>query len=162
MRFEIFKVVDEARLGRLSTRHGEVDTPCFMPVATTGAVKGVMCDQLRDAGASIMLANLYHLALRPGIEVIEELGGIHASATELADLAGLYSSPELDHRQLLKVVDGALTSVRRDGDETLRPLVHDVFSGAGVALVVERNEDGAVTGFRLQAGRIRNLRYEKQ
>ena len=78
MRFEVFKANGEARLGRFSTRQGDVDTPCFMPVATTGAVKGVLCDQLREAGASIMLANLYHLALRPGIEVIEELGGIQA------------------------------------------------------------------------------------
>ncbi len=78
MKFEVLKADGEARLGRFSTSHGDVDTPCFMPVATTGAVKGVLCDQLRDAGASIMLANLYHLALRPGIDVIEQLGGIQA------------------------------------------------------------------------------------
>src|SRR6185436_16588440 len=67
-----------ARRGRLSTPHGVVETPAFMPVGTLGAVKGMPPRELAAAGASIMLANLYHLALRPGIETIERLGGLHA------------------------------------------------------------------------------------
>ncbi|HVS16809.1 MAG TPA: tRNA guanosine(34) transglycosylase Tgt [Thermoanaerobaculia bacterium] len=67
-----------ARRGRLSTAHGVVETPAFMPVATLGAVKGLGAEALEEAGASIMLANLYHLASRPGIEVVEALGGLHA------------------------------------------------------------------------------------
>jgi queuine tRNA-ribosyltransferase len=55
-----------------------VETPAFMPVGTLGAVKGVTPQELEAAGASVMLANLYHLALRPGIDTIEKLGGIHA------------------------------------------------------------------------------------
>jgi queuine tRNA-ribosyltransferase len=54
-----------------------VETPAFMPVGTLGAVKGVTPQELEAAGASIMLANLYHLALRPGIDTVEKLGGIH-------------------------------------------------------------------------------------
>ncbi len=67
-----------ARRGRLHTPHGIVETPAFMPVGTLGAVKGVAPWQLEEAGASVMLANLYHLTLRPGIDVIERLGGLHA------------------------------------------------------------------------------------
>ncbi len=69
-----------ARLGRLTTAHGIVDTPAFMPVGTLGAVKGVTPQELEAAGASILLANLYHLSLRPGIDVIETLGGLHRFA----------------------------------------------------------------------------------
>ncbi|HLX06769.1 MAG TPA: tRNA guanosine(34) transglycosylase Tgt [Thermoanaerobaculia bacterium] len=66
-----------ARRGRLTTPHGVVETPAFMPVGTLGAVKGVTAQELTAAGASILLANLYHLALRPGIDTIERLGGLH-------------------------------------------------------------------------------------
>ena len=60
MRFELVRKQGEARLGRLSLEHGEVDTPCFMPVATQGAVKGLTVEDLEQAGASMMLSNLYH------------------------------------------------------------------------------------------------------
>jgi len=76
--FRVLHTEGEARLGVLSTAHGEVPTPAFMPVGTRGAVKGVGPWDLETAGASIMLANLYHLALRPGIEVIEGVGGLHS------------------------------------------------------------------------------------
>lgn len=66
-----------ARLGRLTTAHGEVTTPVFMPVGTRAAVKGLTPRQLRQAGAAIVLANTYHLALRPGSEMIRQLGGLH-------------------------------------------------------------------------------------
>jgi len=67
----------QARLGRLTTPHGEVETPAFMPVGTRGAVKGVTPQQLADTGAQIMLANTYHLHLRPGADAVAELGGLH-------------------------------------------------------------------------------------
>jgi len=66
-----------ARSGRLSTPHGEVDTPAFMPVGTKGAVKGITPDQLRETGTQMVLANTYHLYLRPGPEAVAELGGLH-------------------------------------------------------------------------------------
>lgn len=67
-----------ARRGRLQTAHGAIETPIFMPVATAGTVKGLTPRQLRDdVGAQILLANAYHLALRPGVDVIRELGGLH-------------------------------------------------------------------------------------
>jgi queuine tRNA-ribosyltransferase len=67
-----------ARTGELRTRRGIVRTPAFMPVGTAGSVKGILPWQLRDLGAEIVLANTYHLHLRPGEEVVEALGGLHA------------------------------------------------------------------------------------
>lgn len=67
----------KGRVGRWVTPHGTVDTPAFMPVGTRGSVKGVWPHQLREAGAQMILANTYHLALRPGERVVKELGGLH-------------------------------------------------------------------------------------
>ncbi len=66
-----------ARCGLLNTSHGKVDTPAFMPVGTSGAVKGITPEQLEESGASIVLANTYHLLLRPGADTVEALGGLH-------------------------------------------------------------------------------------
>jgi queuine tRNA-ribosyltransferase len=76
--FEVLRREGRARRGRLRTAHGVVETPAFMPVGTLGAVKGVGPLQLAELGASIMLANLYHLAVRPGVDVVAALGGLHA------------------------------------------------------------------------------------
>jgi queuine tRNA-ribosyltransferase len=66
-----------ARIAELSTPHGSIETPAFMPVATFGAVRGVSADELRAAGAQILLANTYHLEERPGSEVVDGQGGLH-------------------------------------------------------------------------------------
>ncbi|MBI4298650.1 MAG: tRNA guanosine(34) transglycosylase Tgt [Chloroflexi bacterium] len=68
----------EARAGLLRTHHGDVPTPAFMPVATQGSVKAVDPFDLKGLGATILLANTYHLYLRPGIEVIRRQGGLHS------------------------------------------------------------------------------------
>ena len=78
--FALFRIVASdglARRGRLETAHGVVETPAFMPVGTQGAVKGVDPRRLEELGAEILLANYYHLALRPGIDAIDRLGGLH-------------------------------------------------------------------------------------
>ena len=67
----------EARRGRLRTAHGTVETPAFMPVGTLGTVKSLTPADLREIGAEIVLANTYHLFLRPGHTLIAELGGLH-------------------------------------------------------------------------------------
>jgi queuine tRNA-ribosyltransferase len=69
-----------ARLGRLVTPHGAVETPAFMPVGTAGAVKAVTFRDVREAGAQIVLANTYHLMLRPGDDLVASLGGLHGFA----------------------------------------------------------------------------------
>jgi len=75
--FEIDAVSGGARAGRLITPHGVVPTPAFMPVATRGAVRAVAPDELAAAGTRIIVANTYHLHLRPGEDVVSSLGGIH-------------------------------------------------------------------------------------
>ena len=67
-----------ARLGRLSTPHGEIETPTFMPVGTQATVKTLTPDELKEAKSQIILSNTYHLYLRPGHELIRELGGLHS------------------------------------------------------------------------------------
>jgi len=66
-----------ARLGTLRTPHGRVETPVFMPVGTQGAVKGLLPGQVREAGLGLILANTYHLALRPGTGIVGRHGGLH-------------------------------------------------------------------------------------
>src|SRR3954452_15780377 len=66
-----------ARTGRFTTPHGAVETPAFMPVGTQGTVKGVDPGRLRETGAQMVLANTYHLSLRPGEQVVAALGGLH-------------------------------------------------------------------------------------
>ncbi len=79
MAFEVHAVAEGsgARAGRLTTVHGAIETPVFMPVGTRGTVRTQTLGQLEALGAPILLANTYHLWLRPGIELFEELGGLH-------------------------------------------------------------------------------------
>jgi len=75
--FHIEARCGSARAGRLRTAHGDVETPVFMPVGTVATVKGVPQETLEELGVEILLANTYHLFLRPGTETIRELGGLH-------------------------------------------------------------------------------------
>ncbi len=77
MQFELLAADGEARTGRLTLAHGVVETPAFMPVGTYGAVKAVSPAELRETGAQIVLSNTFHLWLRPGLDVIERVGGLH-------------------------------------------------------------------------------------
>ena len=67
----------QARRGRIYTQRGNIDTPTFMPVGTLGTVKAILPEALKEIGAQIVLANTYHLYLRPGHELIQQLGGLH-------------------------------------------------------------------------------------
>ena len=77
--YELIKICKQsgARLGRLHTPHGIIETPTFMPVGTQASVKGISPDELRALNAGIILSNTYHLYLRPGHELIREAGGLH-------------------------------------------------------------------------------------
>jgi queuine tRNA-ribosyltransferase len=77
IRFEVMAADGAARRGRLHTTHGIVETPVFMPVGTQATVKGLTPQQVREADAQIILGNTYHLCLRPGDDVIAEMGGLH-------------------------------------------------------------------------------------
>ena len=75
--FERIARSGEARAGAITTPHGAIDTPAFMPVGTHGAVKAMTPDQVRETGSQIVLANTYHLALRPGEALVARFGGLH-------------------------------------------------------------------------------------
>ena len=75
--FELIAQEDKARLGKITTTRGPIDTPAFMPVGTLGTVKGIYTDDLVKTGSQIILGNTYHLLLRPGIETIKQFKGLH-------------------------------------------------------------------------------------
>jgi queuine tRNA-ribosyltransferase len=77
LRLEIEATRGSARAGKLITPHGEVETPVFMPVGTLASVKGVSQDVLEELGVQILLSNTYHLYLRPGVETVRQMGGLH-------------------------------------------------------------------------------------
>ena len=77
MKFELIKKINNARRGRLELSNGTVETPVFMPVGTYGAVKTMTPEELISIGTEIILANTFHLMLRPGADVIEKFGGLH-------------------------------------------------------------------------------------
>jgi queuine tRNA-ribosyltransferase len=110
-----------ARTGRLVTPHGPVETPAFMPVGTRATVKGLTPRVLRDAGAQILLANTYHLQLRPGAEAVAELGGLHRfmgwSGPILTDSGGyqVFSLAEL-----VQIDDGGVSFRSHIDGEKLR------------------------------------------
>ena len=107
-----------ARRGVLSTAHGEVQTPLFMPVGTRATVKGMLPSRLRELGAQTILSNAYHLFLRPGADVVEAAGGLHSfmgwDGTVLTDSGGfqVFSLAETvrvtdDGVAFRSIVDGA-------------------------------------------------------
>jgi queuine tRNA-ribosyltransferase len=119
MRFDLLTTDGAARCGRLHTAHGPVETPLFMPVGTQATVKGLTPEQLESVGARIILGNTYHLALRPGDDLIAELGGLHRfmhwSGPILTDSGGfqVYSLAQsrtiTDHAAVFRShIDGAL------------------------------------------------------
>lgn len=90
--FTLVKRDGNARRGQLTLAHGTIQTPCFMPVGTAATVKGLTSNELIELGAQIILANTYHLWLRPGLDTIVAMGGLHAfmqwSAPILTDSGG--------------------------------------------------------------------------
>ena len=119
MSFELLAEEDGARRGRLTTAHGVIDTPAFMPVGTQATVKALSPDEVRALGAQVLLGNTYHLALRPGGERIDRLGGLHKfmgwDGAILTDSGG-FQVFSLDH--LVKVSDaGATFRSHLDGSE---------------------------------------------
>ncbi len=77
LRFSVLATDGRARLGRLGTRRGSVDTPAFMPVGTQGTVKSLLPGEVAGLGARVILGNTYHLMIRPGVETVARLGGLH-------------------------------------------------------------------------------------
>ena len=75
--FELITQDEKARLGKINTPRGSIDTPAFMPVGTLGTVKGIFCEDLLSTGSQIILGNTYHLMIRPGTAILDSFGGLH-------------------------------------------------------------------------------------
>jgi queuine tRNA-ribosyltransferase len=115
-----------ARLGVLTTAHGEVRTPAFMPVGTLGAMKGIHWREMREAGTDIVLGNTYHLMLRPGAERIAALGGLQKFTT--------WNGPMLTDSGGFQVM--SLAKLRKVSERAVSFRSH--IDGAGVELSPER------------------------
>jgi queuine tRNA-ribosyltransferase len=143
--FEVSHRDGSARRGRVTTLHGTFDTPAFMPVGTRAAVKGVTVDQLHALGAQIILANTYHLHLRPGDELIGRLGGLNTftgwdgpmltdsggyqvfslAARRKVDESGVIFQSHLDGRTHALTAESAV-----DVQSRLGPATHDATAAA--------------------------------
>ncbi|WP_297596466.1 tRNA guanosine(34) transglycosylase Tgt [uncultured Cetobacterium sp.] len=75
--YELYETNGKARIGKITTPHGEIETPVFMPVGTQATVKGMTPEELEEMGSEIILGNTYHLYLRPGDELVSKFGGLH-------------------------------------------------------------------------------------
>src|SRR5271167_2996699 len=132
-----------ARLGRLTTPHGVVDTPAFMPVGTAATVKGQTQQDLEDLGVQIVLANTYHLYLRPGHELIRQMGGLHKfMAWPRAILTDSGGFQVFSLSDLRKVTDEGVTfRSHLDGSEHFlspeKALEIEIALGADVVMVLD-------------------------
>jgi len=119
--FRVTQTDGQARVGVLSTPHGDVETPAFMPVGTLGAVKAVTHRDLESAGAEILLSNTYHLYLRPGDDLIARRGGLHRfigwTKPILTDSGGYQVFSLADRRVITE--EGARFRSHLDGSEHL-------------------------------------------
>ena len=117
MLFEVIKKKRGVRLGRLYTSHGVVDTPCFMPVGTQGTVKTQKISDLIENEVDIIVANTYHLYLRPGLDIIKKAGGLHSFSgwdkPILTDSGGYQVFSLADLRKIEK--DGVVFQSHLDG-----------------------------------------------
>jgi queuine tRNA-ribosyltransferase len=117
--FQVSHTDGAARRGRIQLAHGVVDTPQFMPVGTVASVKALAPDDLDAIGAQIILGNTYHLLLRPGPELIEELGGLHRfmswNGSVLTDSGGFQVYSLADQRKITE--EGALFRSHLDGSK---------------------------------------------
>ena len=142
-RFEIQSRCGNARTGIFTTKHGPIQTPTFMPVATQGSVKSLSSEDLMDLGASIILSNVYHLMLRPSINTISELGGLHKfmnwSSPILTDSGGFQT---LSLSKLVKVSEeGVAFKSHIDGQQIFMTpelvLEHQAKLGVDIAMLLD-------------------------
>src|ERR1700740_211156 len=132
-----------ARLGRLTTRHGVIETPAFMPVGTAATVKGQTQDDLENLGVQILLSNTYHLYLRPGHALIRSMGGLHkfmAWPRAILTDSGGYQVFSLS--ELRKVTDEGVTfRSHLDGSEHFlspeKALEIEIALGADIVMVLD-------------------------
>lgn len=158
----------DARSCRLWTGHGPVETPCFMPVGTYGAVKGVLAPELRAVGSQIVLANAYHLTHRPGAARVEAVGGIHAfmhwPGPVLTDSGG-YQVFSL--RSLQKIDDGGVDyRTHFDGSKarmTPRSVLEaEAAIGPDICMILDHCPPGDATRDAIRAAMHRTTRWARE
>jgi len=166
--FEILARDGRARRAHMTLAHGTVETPAFMPVGTRAAVKSVTMDQVRDLGPEIILANTYHLHVRPGDELIAEAGGLHRfmgwDRPVLTDSGGYQVFSLADRRQLSE--DGVVFRSHLDGQLlSLTPeSVVDIQSrlGADVAMMFDECPSWPATHEAAESAMERTLRWARR
>lgn len=166
--FEVLNRDGRARRGRLQLAHGVVETPAFMPVGTRGAVKGLTLDQVRGLDASIILANTYHLHVRPGDELIARLGGLHAflgwKRPILTDSGGYQVFSLASRRKVTE--DGVVFQSHLDGRALmLSPEnVADIQSrlGSDIAMIFDECPSWPATHAEAEAAMERTLRWARR
>jgi queuine tRNA-ribosyltransferase len=157
-----------ARLGRLVTAHGVVETPCFMPVGTQGTVKAMLPRDLREIGCQILLANTYHLYLRPGHDVVRRLGGLHGlmgwNGPILTDSGG-YQVFSLGAMRKINE-DGVKFHSHLDGASHLLTPEKSVeiqqALGSDIAMVLDECVAGAAPRDYVQASAARTVRWAER
>ena len=148
-----------ARLGRLTTPHGAIDTPAFMPVGTAATVKGQTQRNLEDLGVQILLSNTYHLYLRPGHELIRQMGGLHKfMAWPRAILTDSGGFQVFSLSELRKVTDEGVTfRSHLDGSEHFlspeKALEIEIALGADIVMVLDECIEAPATGSSARATR---------
>ena len=120
--FELITQDDKARLGKIITNRGIIETPAFMPVGTQGTVKAVFPDDILETGSQIILGNTYHLLLRPGMDVLNNFGGIHDfmnwKKPILTDSGG-YQIMSLSKFNKIDITIGAIFKSHLDGKKII-------------------------------------------
>jgi queuine tRNA-ribosyltransferase len=163
--FEILHRNGPARAGRLRLPHGVVHTPAFMPVGTQATVKTISHQELRELGAEIMLSNTYHLYLRPGHEVVEQLGGLHRfmnwERPVLTDSGGFQVFSLADSNRISE--DGVLFQSHIDGSRHLftpeRVMEVQHALGADIIMAFDECSPGQATREAALSAHERTLRW---
>ena len=167
--FEVRKTdATGARRGRLNTPHGHIETPAFMPVGTAATIKALTHEALEELGATIILANTYHLYLRPGHELIRKLGGLHRFMSwqrALLTDSGGYQVFSLS--ALRKITDDGVTfRSHLDGSEHLltpeKAVEVQLALGSDIAMVLDECIETPAPREKAEAALVRTTRWAKR
>jgi queuine tRNA-ribosyltransferase len=166
--FEVLAQDGPARAARLWTAHGPIDTPCFMPVGTYGAVKGLDPDDLRECGSQIILGNSYHLGHRPGAARVAGLGGLHAMmAWDRPILTDSGGFQVFSLRGLQKIDDGGVDYQTHFDGSRHRMTPESVLRtqaalGSDICMILDHCPPGDADPAQMRAAVDRSTRWARQ